>query len=135
MEDLGAFPDESFQVVVALGIYHQALSLAQWHTSVAESRRVLTEGGYVLLSTFTPESQPDGEPLQRVHEKRDMYHGFSSGPLCLFTVERHDEAMALHGFEPHVPTEKVRVATEQGYRITMNALYRKCVAESRLNAS
>lgn len=130
MEDLGAFADSYFELVVALGIYHQALSPAHWHNCVAESGRVLQSDGLILISSFTPDSQPDGEPLRPVPGMRDMYGGFSSGPLCLFRAEHHDEKMAEHGFEPHVPTETVRVETEHGYRCTMNALYRKSGTDS-----
>lgn len=125
MKDLSVFPDGSFDVVIALGIFHQALSPENWHTCVAESVRVLKTGGYVLLSTFTPDSQPDGVALVPVLDQKNMYDGFSSGALCLFTVEDHDDVMASHGLRPHKPTETVRVATELGYRITLNALYRK----------
>jgi SAM-dependent methyltransferase len=123
MADLSEFPDEFFQLIVALGIYHQASSLEHWHDSVAESARVLETGRLLLTSSFCPESQPEGRPLTSV---RGMYDGFSSGPLCLFGAESHDQAMAAHGLEPHVPTETVRVETELGFRITLNALYRKC---------
>ena len=125
MEDLSEFSDGSFHLIVALGIYHQASSLDHWHECVAESARVLHEGGLVLISAFTPDSQPAGKPLQPVQGMADMYGGFSSGPLCLFKMDEHDEAMASHGFEPHVPTETVSVKTELGFRLTMNALYRK----------
>ncbi len=125
LQDLSEFSSDSFHVVIALGIYHQALSLEQWQSCVTESGRLLMEGGYILLSTFSPESQPEGEPLQPVHGHDNMYDGFSSGALCLFTLEEHDEAMASHGFEPHVPSETVQVKTELGYRVTLNALYRK----------
>jgi hypothetical protein len=126
MNDLSVFPDDSFDVVIALGIFHQALSLELWHTCVAESVRVLKAGGYLLLSTFTPDSQPDGKALVPVSDQSNMYDGFSSGPLCLFSSKEHDEKMASHGLRPHKPTETVKVATELGYRITMNALYQKC---------
>jgi len=131
MQDLNEFSDGSFDVVIALGIYHQALSLERWHECVSESVRVLKEDGYILLSTFTPDAQPDGEPLIPVPAQRNMYDGFSSGPLCLFFVEEHDDAMAEYGLVPHVRTETVRVETELGYRITMNALYRKCTQDRR----
>lgn len=125
MEDLGVFLDASFHLIVALGIYHQAFSLAQWHTAVTESARVLKDGGLVLISAFTPDSLPDGKPLVPVPNGTNMYEGFSSGPLCLLDANSHDEKMAAFGFEPEVPTETVRVATELGFRVTMNALYRK----------
>jgi SAM-dependent methyltransferase len=124
MEDLGAFPDASFNFVIALGVYHQASSLRQWHDAVEESARVLIDGGLVLVSGFTPDSQPEGRPLAPESDSRDMYAGFSSGPLCLFGKDDHDREMATHGFEPEVSTETVNVKTELGYRVTLNALYR-----------
>lgn len=125
MEDLSAYSDASFNLVIALGVYHQASIADRWHNAVAESGRVLTVGGLVLISAFAPDSQPDGEPLSPVADLQDSYDGFSSGPMCLFDVETHDKEMASHGFEPHVPTETVRVTTELGFRVTLNALYRK----------
>ena len=125
MEDLSMFPDGSFNLILALGVYHQASSSEQWHNAVAESGRVLKDSGLVLISAFTPDSQPDGEPLTPVPSSCDMYEGFSSGPLCLFAAECHDREMAKHGFKPNVPTETVNVKTELGFRVTLNALYRK----------
>lgn len=125
MDDLSELADDTFQLIVALGIYHQALSLEHWHSCVSESARVLQQGGLVLISAFTPGSQPEGKPLDPVPNMPGMYGGFSSGPLCLFRAEEHDAQMASHGFRPHVPTETKRVETELGFRYTLNALYRK----------
>jgi len=125
MEDLSEFDDVTFDLIVALGIYHQALSFEHWHECVAESARVLKGEGLLLVSSFTPGSQPDGKPLLVVPGLDKMYGGFSSGPLCLFEPAEHDAEMANHGFEPHVRTETVKVETEHGFRMTMNALYRK----------
>lgn len=125
MEDLSEFEDESFDLIVALGIYHQASSLDHWHQCVAESARVLQDGGLILVSAFTPASQPVGKPLIPVRDMPGMYDGFSSGQLCLLEVDAHDDAMATHGLKPHVPTEAMKVQTELGYRFTLNALYRK----------
>jgi len=125
MDDLGSFSDGFFHLIVALGIYHQSVSWDHWRKCISESARVLEVGGLVLISAFTPDSQPDGEPLKPVHEKQNMYEGFSSGPLCLLGQSDHDLAMASLGFGPFAPTETVRVETELGFRYTMNALYRK----------
>jgi hypothetical protein len=125
MEDLSDFPDNSFHLIVALGIYHQALSLEDWHTCISESARVLRESGLLLVSVFTPDSQPYGKPVVPVRNMPHMYEGFSSGPLCLFSAKEHDAEMNAHGFDPHAQTETVRAETEEGYRLTMNALYRK----------
>jgi SAM-dependent methyltransferase len=125
MEDLSEFADGTFDLIVALGIYHQALSFEHWQACVAESARVLKNDGLVLISSFTPRSQPEGSPLVPIPGLDNMYGGFSSGPLCIFEPADHDVEMANHGFEPHVPTETVRIETELGFRVTMNALYRK----------
>ena len=125
MEDLSNFPDSSFDIIVALGVYHQASKKAKWINAVEESARVAKDGALVLISAFTPNSQPDGEPLKKVSNETDVYDGFSSGPMYLLDVEQHDAQMDAFGFLPDVPTETVRVETELGYRTTMNALYRK----------
>lgn len=125
MDDLGAFREAQFHLIVALGIYHQALSLEQWRHCISESARVLLDGGLILVSSFTPASQPEGEPLVPADGSRNMYHGFSSGPLCLLSPDDHDEEMVFHGLEPSEATQTVRVETELGFRVTMNALYRK----------
>ena len=41
------------------------------------------------------------------------------------SAEALDTAMARRGLEPEEPSETVRVKTERGRRVTVNALYRK----------
>ncbi|UCG86397.1 MAG: class I SAM-dependent methyltransferase [Gemmatimonadota bacterium] len=129
MEDLGDLRDETFGLVVALGIYHQAESHAHWNRALAETHRVLGAGGLVLTSTFSPRSQPRGMPLRPVPGEEHMYDGFSSGPLCLVTADEWDAAMLALGFVTHSVTETVRVETEGGFRVTVNGLYCKAAGE------
>lgn len=125
MEDLQDFPENSFHLVVALGIYHNAQDQRQWDEAVQQTVRILTPGGQLLIANFSPKSAPNGRKLQPVPDKPHVYEGFSSGPLFLLEANEMDVEMAHHGLFPIVATETVKVLTEQGHRITVNALYRK----------
>lgn len=125
MEDLGRFADDTFDLVVALGVYHNAGSRQAWDRSVAETARVLARGGLLLTSDFSPRSEPRGEPLRRLGDSSHRYEGFASGPLFLLEAAALDREMARHGLFPAAPTEAVRVPTDEGHRVTVNGLYRK----------
>jgi SAM-dependent methyltransferase len=125
MEDLSAFASGCFQLVVALGVYHNAGSQAQWDRAVAETARVLEAGGQVLVASFSPRSDPKGSGLRPIPGERHMYGGFDSGPLFLVEAEDLDAGMARHGLYPVVPSETVEVETDTGRRVTVNGLYRK----------
>ncbi len=125
MEDLGRFAAESFDLVVALGIYHGAESRAGWDRAIAETVRVLAPDGQVLVASFSPRSEPKGEGLRAVRGAPHMYEGIESGPLYLLEAEDLDAGMLRHGLVPVVRTETVTVPTESGHRVTVNGLYRK----------
>ena len=125
MEDLGEFEDEFFHLIVALGIYHQASSPDQWQQAIQETHRVLQSDGLLLIAGFSPDSQPHGEPLSPVPGQALMYDGFQSGSLCLVDAEELDRTMARFGMVAHTETETATVPTDDGYRVTVNGLYRK----------
>ena len=125
MEDLGRFASESFDLVVALGIYHSADSEAQWDRAIEETVRVLAADGQVLVASFSPRSKPKGESLRAVPDAPHMYEGIEAGPLFLLEAEELDAGVRRHGLVPVIPTETVTVPTELGQRVTVNALYRK----------
>ncbi len=125
MEDLGEFADGFFHLIVSLGVYHQARSPDQWRQALDETHRVLAPDGLMLTASFSPASQPQGEPLRSVPGQIHMYDGFHSGPLCLVDADQLDRAMADRGLVVHTATETVEVPTDEGYRVTVNGLYRK----------
>jgi SAM-dependent methyltransferase len=125
MEALHEFQDQFFHVVVALGVYHQAESLEQWDQALNETGRVLAVDGLLVSASFSPASRPQGAPLIPVPGQTHMYHGFHSGPLCVLDAQELDRAMASRGLLPDMPTETVEVPTDEGYRVTVNGLYRK----------
>ncbi len=125
MEDLSRFPPESFDLVVALGLYHNSTSREQWNQALAETARVLKAGGLALVANFTPRTDPKGQGVQPVAGKPHVYEGFEAGPVFLLEADELDAEMALHGLRPVAPSETVETPTETGCRVTVNALYAK----------
>jgi SAM-dependent methyltransferase len=125
MDDLAAFDDASFDLVVALGIYHNARSLAEWETAIAETARVLRSRGRLLVNHFTPAVDLTGGGVQPVPGEPGVYEGFPGGRTVLLDATALDAAVARHGLMPQVPSETVKVETERGRRVSVNALYVK----------
>lgn len=125
MDDLRAYPDSSFDLVVALGIYHNARSLEEWEDAVAETGRVLKPGGRLLVNHFTPEVDLTGEGVRPVPGVSDLYDGFPGGRAVLRDAAGLDAAMARHGLIPVVPSQTVTAPTEKGRRVSVNALYER----------
>lgn len=126
MDDLGAFDDGSFHLVVALGTLQNARSGAEWERALAEVARVLAPGGTCLVATFAPDSRPHGETLEPVPGEPHVFRGFG-GPhdrITLLSAAELDRAFARLGLEPAEPTRTVHVPTRRGHRTTVNALYR-----------
>ncbi len=125
MDDLGAYPPTHFHLVVALGVYHGAQSLAEWDRAVAETVRVLDAGGLLLTASFTPETDLTGEGVRPVPGEPHVYEGLPSGRLVLMEAPEIDAAMARHGLAPVVPSSVVRVEQPPERRVTVNSLFRK----------
>lgn len=125
MNDLGAFADAAFDLVVALGIFHCASTHDEWNRALAESARVLAPGGLLLVAVFTPETDLHGTGVHPIPGEPHVYSGFSSGRTVLVDAPTLDAEMAAHGLEPAVPSTTVRVALEKGRRVVVNALYER----------
>lgn len=97
MDDLAGFADESFDLVVALGVYHAAESMAEWERAVAETARVLKPGERVLVNHFTPEVDLTGRGVRPVAGEPGVYEGLADGRGVLLTADDLDGAMARHG--------------------------------------
>ncbi|MBD3306267.1 methyltransferase domain-containing protein [candidate division KSB3 bacterium] len=125
MQELQQFPAEFFHLIVALGVYHNATNRQDWEATLQETARVLRPDGRVLVANFSPRSDPNGTGLHPVAGENHVYEGFSAGPMYLLEADELDQAMARFGLLPVVPTETVTVPTDNGYRTTVNAFYRK----------
>ncbi|CAN5290076.1 hypothetical protein BH20GEM2_BH20GEM2_11240 [soil metagenome] len=126
MEDLREFADESFRLVVALGVFQAASTLALWHSAVAEARRVIGCGDLLLVSHFTPASDLTGDGLRTVPGEPTVYEGLpGGGRAVLLETAELDEAFARHGFVPEFRSRRVEVELAVGRRVVTNALYRR----------
>jgi SAM-dependent methyltransferase len=123
MDDLRPVADASMDLVVVLGVLHSARSLEEWHRAIREIRRVLKPGGRTLVSNFSPDSLPHGRPLAALEGEPDRYLWREGRRMILLDPARHDAAFAAHGLLPAEDTEAVRVPLEDGYRVSVNALY------------
>lgn len=123
MDDLARFADASFKLVVALGVFHGAGSMAEWERAVAESARVLKRGGRLLVNHFTPEVDVTGEGVHAVPGEPGVFEGLAEGRGVLLDRPALDGAMERHALAPEVPSATVRVETERGRRVSVNALY------------
>ncbi len=130
LHDLSAYPTGEFDLVVALGALQNAQSDSEWQQALAETARVLRPGGLALVANFAPDSAPAGTPLTRVPGSQDVWAGFESPNrrMTLPSVDRLDAHFGQHGLLPVLPTERVRVDTPRGHRVTLNALYLRTVA-------
>lgn len=122
MDDLSRLADASFDLVVGLGIYQNAESLAHWHRALGETARVLKAGGILLIAHFTPDVDLTGLGVQAVAGEPHVYEGMPGGRGVLFHAPELEEALAEHNLVPATPTETVVVPTENGQRATVNAL-------------
>lgn len=125
MNDLRIFEDETFDLVLALGILHQAGSGREWRSAISEVARLLKIGGGLLVAAWGPRSRPDGAVLEPVPGRPNVYEGFHSGRHYLVDAGTLDDELAARHLLPVTPTREVEVEMGDGCRVTINGLYRK----------
>lgn len=126
MDDLGAFDSGSLDLVVALGVYHAAVSRAEWDSAHSEAFRVLARGGRLLIANHTPGFSPTGVEITPVPGEPGLYDGLPSGRSFLIDAPELDREIAGFGGSPLVPTRIVeRHFEDGGRRVTANGLYIK----------
>lgn len=124
MDDLSRFPDASFDLLVSLGVLHNARSWPEWNRAVDEAARVLRPGGLLLLSEFGPGTDLTGEGMQSVDGEPHVFDGFHDGRGVLLEAGAIDAELVQRGLVPEDPTEAVTVAMDPGQRVSVNGLYR-----------
>lgn len=125
MDDLSRFSDGRFDLVVALGVYHNARDREEWDRTLAESVRVLAPEGRILVSVFTPETDLTGEGIRPVPGEPHVYEGLPAGRVFFVEAEVLDAEMTRHGLVPAAPTTTVRRESGVELRVTVKGLYRK----------
>ena len=125
MDTLPWASDGSFDLVVALGIYHNARHGGEWRAALDESARVLKAGGRLLVSVFTPDTDLDGRGKAPVPGEPHVYERPDGRRMYLVDVATLDRDMAARGMEPLEPSALAEGRVEVGRRVSVNALYRK----------
>lgn len=126
MDDLSIFGDGSFDLIVALGIYHQATSVEEWERAIDESVRVLRQSGRLLVASFAPGTDLTGEAGRPVEGSPHLFVVRDEMPAVLFDAEELDARLLEAGLSAETPTETVEREHEPaGRRVTVNGLYRK----------
>lgn len=124
MDDLN-FESGSFDLVVALGVYHNAHSPEEWDRALSETARVLKPDGVLLVANFSKRIRPDGVRPTPVPGMPHVYEGLPSGRVYLVGAQGLDAALSDHGLLAESPTRTVEVVKNGGLRVTINGLYRK----------
>ena len=117
--------DGAFDLVVALGIYHNARSAEEWHAALGETARVLKAGGRLLVSVFTPDTDLHGEGKQPVPGVPHLYERPGGRLMYMVDPATLDRDMAAHGLAPLEPTALGEGKVEVGRRVSANGLYAK----------
>ena len=125
MEVAPGVADGSIDLVVALGIYHNARTAGEWQAALRETARVLRSGGRVLVSVFTPETDLDGQGHVPVSGVPHLYERSDGRRMYMVDPAKLDRDMAAHGLEPAAPTVLAEGKVEVGRRVSVNGLYRK----------
>jgi SAM-dependent methyltransferase len=125
MEVAPGVADASIDLVVALGIYHNARSAEEWHAVLEETARVLRSGGQALVSVFTPATDLDGQGQTPVPDVPHLYERPDGRRMYMVDPATLDRDMAAHGLEPAEPTVLAEGKVDVGRRVSVNGLYRK----------
>lgn len=119
------FDEGFFDLVIALGLYHNARTPQEWDRALSETARVLKPSGFLLVANFAKRIRPEGVRLSPVPGMPHVFEGLPSGRVYLIDAVGLDVAMADHGLEPETPTRTVQVVKGGGLRVTVNGLYRR----------
>jgi ubiquinone/menaquinone biosynthesis C-methylase UbiE len=86
------FADTSFDCIVSTGVFHQATTLAEYQTALAEASRVMRPGGILAMNIFVRDNLDDS--LTLTNESDHLYTTRENLQMILLTP---DEFTTLAG--------------------------------------
>jgi ubiquinone/menaquinone biosynthesis C-methylase UbiE len=123
MDNISWAENNSFDLIIALGILHNAQSEDEFNKSLSESQRILKLDGKLLVANFSPGTNLPNMNL--VKESGHIWNDKRHGNLYLLTATELDEKMKEFVFFPVTKTVTVEKLLVDGKRVTVNALYEK----------
>lgn len=90
------FEDSSFDLVLSIGVFHNAISVEELKKSVEEASRVLKQGGMFVCSIFT--NDVISSDLQKSEESH-LYMIDNYMPMILLSKENINTIIYSSGFE------------------------------------
>lgn len=125
MENLSWISDNFFDVILALGLYHNAQSEEQLRAALKESSRILKPHGWLYSSSFMPGTVLRGQRLDPVPGHSFLYFGVDGDRACLLNAEQWDREMAKVGLFKSLPHAIVKGESDHSSRISLYSFYQK----------
>ncbi|MBD3374200.1 methyltransferase domain-containing protein [candidate division KSB1 bacterium] len=125
MENLSWIPDKFFDIILALGLYHNAQSEEQLRVALKESSRILKPHGWLYSSSFMPGTVLRGQRLDPVPGHSFLYFGVDGDRACLLNAEQWDREMAKAGLFKSLPHEVAKGESDRSLRISLYSFYQK----------
>lgn len=125
MDNLEWAQDDCFDLIVALGIYHNATSEILFRKAIKESARVLRKDGWLLVANFAPGTQLGLSDWIKEKGANYLWSNKEQGKLCLLTGEELDTEMKKVSLIPVTKTASIKKQLNNEKRITVKTLYEK----------
>lgn len=117
------YKNETFDIVLAHGVYHNAISLEEFNESVKESARVLKRNGKILFNFFT--SGYIGKDLRRIPDSLNLYLTKDDLLMVLTGRDEFEQMSKDLGLDKEGPIIEYRSKVTSGIRSVMRGVLKK----------
>ncbi len=116
------YEDNSFNVVLSNGIFHNASNVEEFETAIKETERVLKEDGQLCLNVFTEEHVEDN--LQK-QQKPFLYLTPDNLDMVLLPTENILAILEKYSLRPEGELAEYRSKVDTGDRSVLRGVFRK----------
>lgn len=118
------YNDNEFQLVVSMGVLHQAHNLKDLKTSINEISRVIKKEGDVILEVFTNEFLSRDFEIKEEYESAVTVRTSEKLPMTLLSEKKLLKLMRDSGFEL-IDSKSYKKELKTGVRSIFSATFRK----------